>query len=122
MSTKINKFDIVLIISIICISGICILISSLNNSQGEYALVYYDNKLVKKIDLSIDKNYNIKGYNGNVKIVVKDKKIKVDSEFSPLHLCSKQGYISKSYETIVCLPNKIVIEIDSKKEIDTVVK
>ena len=122
MSTKTNKFDIILIVSIICISSIFIIINKINSKQGKYANVYYDSKLVKKIDLSINKTYNVKGYNGNVKIVVKDKKIKVDSEISPLHLCSKQGYISKSYETIICLPNKIVIEIDSNKEIDTVVK
>ncbi len=122
MSTKINKFDIILIISIICISSIFIIINKNNSKQGTNALVYYDNKLIKTIDLSVDKIYNVKGYNGNVKIIVKDNKIKVDKENSPHHLCSKQGYISKSYETIVCLPNKIVIEIDSKKDIDTVVK
>ena len=122
MSRKINKYDIILILTIICISIIFITLNKLNSKQGTNALVYYDNKLIKTIDLSIDKTYNIKGYNGNVVIVVKDNKIKVKEEKSPLHLCSKQGYISKSYETIVCLPNKIVIEIDTKKDIDTVVK
>ena len=122
MSTKINKFDIILVIIIICISGIFILINKLNSKQGKYALVYYDNKLIKKIDLSINKTYNVKGYNGSVRIVVKNNKIKVAKEKSPLHLCSKRGYISKSYESIICLPNKIVIEIDSKKSVDTVVK
>lgn len=119
---KINKHDIILIIVIVCISSVVIIINNLKSKQGTNALVYYDNKLIKKIDLSIDKTYNVKGYNGNVKIIVKDNKIKVDEEKSPLHLCSKQGYISKSHETIVCLPNKIVIEIDSKKIVDTVVK
>lgn len=122
MSTKINKFDIILIIIIICISTIFILINNLNNKKGSYANVYYDNKLVKKIDLSINKSYNIKGYNGNVRIVVKNNQIKVDEENSPLHLCSKMGYISKSHESIICLPNKIVIEIEADKNIDTVVK
>lgn len=122
MSTKINKFDIILIVVLICISATFILINKINSKKGTIALVYYDNKIIKKIDLSIDKVYNVKGYNGNVKIIVKEGKIKVDKENSPHHLCSKQGYISKSYESIICLPNKIVIEIDSKKDIDTVVK
>lgn len=122
MLKKLNKFDIILIISLICISFIFIIINKLNSKAGKFANVYYDNKLVKKIDLSINKTYNVKGYNGNVKIVVKNNKIKVEKEKSPLHLCSKQGYISKSYESIICLPNKIVIEIDSKENIDTVVK
>ncbi len=119
---KINKRDILLIIIIICISLFLIIINKVNEKNGVSANVYYNNKLIKKIDLSIDKSYVVKGYNGNVKITVKNGKIKVDEEKSPLHLCSKMGYISKSHETIVCLPNKIVIEIDNKQDIDTVVK
>ena len=40
-------------------------------------------------------------YNGNVKIVVKNNKIKVAKENSPKHLCSKQGYINNSTEIIM---------------------
>lgn len=122
MSTKINKHDLLLIIIIVLVSGIFILINKLNSKDGNIAKVYYDSKLIKTIDLSKNKEYTFKGYNGEVKIKVKDKKIKVIEEKSPKHLCSKQGYISKSYETIVCLPNKIVIEIDDQMDIDTVVR
>ena len=122
MNIKLNKYDFILLISLIILSIISIIMIKFNDKKGKIAVVYYDNKIIKKIDLSINKTYTVKGYNGNVKIIVKNNKIKVDSEKSPLHLCSKQGYISKSYETIVCLPNKIVIEIDSSEEIDTVVK
>lgn len=119
---KINKKDIILVIIIISISLVFLIINNINNKKGTEARVYYNNKLIKKIDLSIDNTYNVKGYNGNVKIKVKDGKIKVEEEKSPLHLCSKKGYISKQHETIICLPNKIVIEIDGKDNIDTVVK
>ena len=48
----------------------------------------------------------------------------MDEEESPLHLCSKQGFIEESYESIVCLPNKIVIKISSKKkkDLDTILR
>ena len=52
--------------------------------------------------------------------IVKNKKIKVLKEDSPLHLCSKQGYISKSYESIICLPNKIVIKLENNSDIDVI--
>ena len=122
MSTKINKHDLVLILIIIVISIVFIVINNLNSKKGNIAKVYYNSKLIKTIDLSIDKEYTVKGYNGNVKIKVKNNKIKVLEEKSPKHLCSKQGYISKSYESIICLPNKIVIEIDDDINIDTVVR
>ena len=122
MFTKINKSDIILMCIIISISSIFLLINTLTSKKGTKALIYYDNKLIKTIDLSYDKTYTVKGYNGDVVLVVKNNRIKVASESSPLHLCSKQGYISKSYESIVCLPNKIVIEISSQKLVDTVVR
>ena len=123
MSTKkINKHELILILVIVIISSIFILINNLTSKKGNIAKVYYDSKLIKTIDLNKNDTYIVKGYNGDVKIVVKDNKIKVDEENSPKHLCSKQGYISKSYETIICLPNKIVIEIDDDINIDTVVR
>ena len=65
----------------------------------------------------------VKGYNGNVIIKTKKGSIKVSDEKSPLHLCSKQGWISNTYEIIVCLPNKIVIKLQTDNEkIDTIVK
>ena len=112
-----NKNDIKLII--IMIISIIIFIPFFYKESGNKAIVYYKNKEILNIDLNIDKTYEVNGNNGIVKIVVKDKKIKVYSENSPKHICSKQGYISKSYESIVCLPNEIVIKIEKNDEIDS---
>ena len=112
-----NKNDFKLIF--ILIIFIIILFPFFNIKNNDKALVYYKNELILSIDLNIDKTYEVNGKNGTVKIVVKDNKIKVDSENSPKHICSKQGYISKSYESIVCLPNEIVIKIENKEEIDS---
>ena len=116
-----NKNDLILIICILIISLILILVTNINNIKGNTASVYYDNKLIEEIDLNIDKEYDVEGLNGNVHIVVKDKKIKVENENSPLHLCSKQGFIQNTSDTIICLPNKIIIKINNN-ELDTVIK
>ena len=118
---SINKKDKILIISLLVISIISILILNLSKKQGSVAYVYHDNKLLKEIDLNINKTYTFDGSKGKVIVTVKDKKIKVDKETSEYHLCSKMGYISKPHETIICLPNKIVIEIGGN-EVDTVVR
>lgn len=109
-----NKSDLKLILILIIILALPLFILN-NKKSGNIALVYYESKVILKIDLNIDKEYNVEGLNGNVKIVVKDSKIKVDEENSPKHLCSKKGYISREYETIICLPNKIIIKIEGNK-------
>lgn len=108
-----NKNDWILIIIILLIVCTLLIFFKFTNQDSNQALVYNDNKLILTIDLTKDKQYQVTGYNGKVNIEVNDKKIRVSSETSNYHLCSKQGYISKSWETIVCLPNKIVIRVTS---------
>ena len=122
-----NKSDLKLIIVIVLIAIIVLfMIAILNDTSNKKALVYYDNNLVLTIDLTETekKEYLVDGYNGVVKIIAEGGKIKVDEEDSPLHLCSKQGFIEETYETIVCLPNKIVIKIVSSKDnnLDTILR
>ena len=118
-----NKSDLILITIVFVISVILIVILMNNSSSGNYAFVYYENKIIKKIDLSKNDIYKVDGYNGEVVIEVKNHKIGVINETSPYHLCSKQGFVSSSLEPIVCLPNKIVIKIEEENtELDAVVR
>lgn len=120
-----NKDDLRLV-SIILIMGIIFLgiFKLLNSDKPKEALVYYQNELVLTIDMTSDSNntYKVMGKNGEITIIYEPFKVKVVKETSPLHLCSKQGWISKSYETIVCLPNEVVIKINDINQLDTVVK
>ncbi|MGI6330095.1 MAG: NusG domain II-containing protein [Bacilli bacterium] len=114
-----NKSDYQLIFFVLFIVTLFWIIGGLlTNSSKKIALVYYEEKLIKTIPLDHQekKEYLVQGYNGPVVIITKGDKIKVKEEESPLNLCSKQGYISKPYEMIVCLPNHLVIKIKGEKE------
>lgn len=116
-----NKQDYILIFILITIISSMFVVFKFNEESPAYGVVYYEDKEILKIDLSKKaKNYEVEGANGKVTIVAGDGKIKVKEEKSPLHLCSKQGFISKSYETIVCLPNKIVVKLESNSDLDTI--
>lgn len=112
-----NKNDIKLIILILIIISFLFSLS-LFNKKANIANVYYENDLVLEIDLSINNTYEVEGYNGKVLIEVLNNQIRVIEENSPYHLCSKQGFISKSGQSIICLPNKIIIELPND-ELDT---
>lgn len=117
-----NKSDIKLVTIILLIIIIIFLIFSFSNKKGSTAKVYFEDKLILTIDLSIDKEYEVDGYLGKVVIEVKDKKIRVKEETSPKHLCSKEGYTDSNLKPIICLPNKIVIKVTNESDdIDGVV-
>ncbi len=120
-----NKKDLILIIIILSIVGGWFLFNSLRVEEANRALVYYQNELVKVIDLTISetKEYIIEGYLGDVILEAKTGKVRVNAEKSPLHLCSKQGFINKAHQVIVCLPNRVVIKIENKDySLDTVIR
>lgn len=118
-----NKNDFILIGIVLVISISFFLVFKLNESDKKVANVYYEDKVVLTIPLNDNETneYKVKGFNGDVIIETLNGKIKVREEKSPLHLCSKQGYISNSYESIVCLPNKVVIKIEDSESLDAIV-
>ena len=118
MVLDMNKNDIRLIVIIILIAWIILFIFSITKKKAKIDKVYYRNDLILNINLGIDKTYEVMGENGKVVIEVLDDKIRVVEENSPYHLCSKQGFISNAGQSIICLPNKIIIKLPNE-DIDT---
>ncbi len=82
---------------------------------GSFAEIYADGELLYRIDLeNVESSYEIPiEHGGHTNIVlVENKKISIKSANCPDKLCVKQGAIHNSSYPIVCLPNKIVIQID----------
>ena len=116
-----NKNDIKLIIIILLFLVLFFLFNYFNKEKAIIAYVYYESDIISKIDLSIDNKYEVDGLLGKVMIEVKNKKIRVIEENSPNHLCSRQGFVSNKGDIIVCIPNKIIIELPNE-DIDVEVK
>ncbi len=111
-----NRYDKLLIIfilvtSIFLYASMEFFVRATTGGQ-KVAVVSYKNEEVLRIDMSIDGSYNVQGTLGEVFIEVVDRKIRVEKETSPYHLCSIQGWVEYANVPIVCLPNHIVIIIE----------
>ena len=111
-----HKNDILLATGILLLAAICFLIFSFSMKEGKYALVTVDGEQVYKHSLNEDDETVILGANSssgeqNV-LVIKDGKAFVKSANCPDKICVSHRKISKTGETIVCLPNKVVISIE----------
>lgn len=125
MLTKGDKLLIVLVIILSFSSLLYIRYQALSTNE-KYISVQVAGEEIKRIILDpkltghtipIETQY---GYN---LIELGDNKVRVIEADCPDEIDVKQGYISGIGETIVCLPNKLVIEIkgmDENTEIDII--
>lgn len=98
-----------------------ILILTKFNNQNSNIVIKVDNEVVKDIPLintNESKTYEFNFKNNIGYIEVKNGKIRMkvmDKKICPNAICSDTGWIDKGYESIVCLPNNIVVTIESSK-------
>ena len=115
--------DIILIFSVLLISALCFIIVSFTQNEGAEVVVTIGNEEYGRFPLNIDKKLTITvddetNLQYNV-LVIENGKADVIEASCPDGVCVDHMPISKSGETIVCLPNKVVVRIESdKNEVD----
>ncbi|AHF06489.1 NusG domain II-containing protein [Desulfitobacterium metallireducens] len=130
---KLEKIIVAVILLLSILSMGIMMISKPNNQDG-IIVIQVDNKVVKKVALNYSsevKTYEF-SFNGNIASIESKngsvRLLEMSDELCPNHICSDTGWINQSYQSIVCLPNQIIITIEggeadkeNKGQIDIVI-
>jgi hypothetical protein len=81
-------------------------------SQPGIVLIYQKDKLLEQAELEKDKIITI--FDGRMQLEVRGGRVRVLNSDCPHHICKNMGWIKYNGETIVCVPNQVLIEIKSK--------
>jgi len=121
--TKGDKYLIILII-IISLASLFYTRQSAFNVGKKYISIQVNGEEIKRIIFDkniIGKTIPIETEFGFNLIEIGDEKVRIIEADCPDQLDVKQGYISKTGEVIVCLPNKLVVEIkgiEDERDVD----
>jgi hypothetical protein len=106
---KLNVTDVVAALLVMCVSIMPLLsFGKTNLKTAKTADVYMSGKLVAKLSLGRDIVYKIK----NMEIEVSKGRVRVEKSDCPRQICVHQGWISAPSQTLVCVPNKMLVEIE----------
>ncbi len=107
---KVKDFIILLIIITVC--GLFILISH-NQKKGSYAVISVNGKKAERLSLSKDiENFTVKGAD-NISFTIKNGEIYVSESDCPDKICLKTGHISRKGQSIICVPKRVSVTIES---------
>lgn len=96
------------------------------NCVGEYdnlkCIIKVDGKTFKEIKLSPDYNNYVEinstfGYN---KICIEGNTVKIIKSNCEDKLCVSEGAISKPFQSLVCLPSRLIVYIEGNSKLDYV--
>ena len=108
-----KKNDWILIAAVLAVSAVFLGVYFFRPQQKDgAAVVTIDGEVFGSWPLSEDRTVEIG--DGN-RLVIKDGKADMVWADCPDKLCVKQRAISRNKESIICLPNKVVVEADSKE-------
>lgn len=120
---KMTMLDEIIIIILIILSFFPTLVISITNSNYEKSniVLKIDNKIEEIILLDNQDESKIYEFNFGSNIGYIEVKggrarmLEMNKEICPDAICSKTGWIDKNYQSIVCLPNKIVLTLEGSK-------
>ena len=108
---KKHKNDILLILAVLIAAGGLWLYTSFGRASGAEVCVSVDGEEVLRLPLSEDTRETVgNGEKFNV-IVISGGEAWVEDASCPDHVCVQSGKVSLDGQTIVCLPNKLVVSI-----------
>ena len=112
---KTSKFDAILI-GLVLFFSIFFIGVSYNRihhfQEAKEALIYQKHSLIEKVPLGKDKIIILR--DGQMTIEIKAGKIRIAKSDCPHQICVNMNWIEYSGQTIVCVPNQVVVEITSK--------
>ena len=115
MKNVLKKKDWILIAVILCVAGLTVLVHTLIGGAGANRVT-----IEGIYSLSEDREIEING--GTNLLRIKNGEATMIQADCPDQLCVHQKPVSMNHESIICLPNKVVVEVESSanREFDAV--
>lgn len=107
----------IIIIAVIILLAVFVIftVSALNGSRDSLhtAVITVDGEVIRTVDLesASDETFMVESENGYNTVCIKDGEISVVEASCPDKICINHGALKTEYLPIVCLPNKLIIEL-----------
>lgn len=117
--TRLRRNDVIFIaalLAVVAIVGACLYFF---RGEGDTVTVAVDGKVIATYPLSVDRVEDIRtDHEGLNRLVIRDGKAYVETASCPDGICAAHKPIHREGESIVCLPNKVVITVQTAKDAD----
>ncbi len=115
-----KKRDWIIIICVVAAAGLTGGWFFFTKEQGDRVIVTVNGSQFGTYDLNEEQTIDINGTN---RLIIREGTAKMEFADCPDQLCVHQKAISKTGETIICLPNEVIVTVEGsgENELDAIV-
>ena len=111
--------DLVLVGGLLVVAAVLFLALGRWSAQGRTVEVQVDGVAVATLPLDVDTTYSIDGIDGGHNtLVIADGKATVTEATCPDGVCVRHRAIYRAGQSIICLPNKVVVKVVGEPIVD----
>lgn len=86
-------------------------------NAADKAVVRSGGKVVAELSLAENHTFTAQGPLGASRIEIHNRRARIAADPSPRQYCVKQGWLAKTGEAALCLPNQISLELTGAKKL-----
>lgn len=105
--TALKKGDVVIIASVAVAFVLSMVLLFFFSKQGSRVVIKQDNEIIYDKSIGINETVDT----GTNTVIISDGVVYMSDATCKNQICVNTGKISKKGESIVCLPNKVIVEI-----------
>lgn len=114
MKQYIKKADIILLIVLVLVGLASTAYVAMSRSGGDTVIIEQNGDLYGKYSLYEDKVITIDGKHSKNIVTIEDGQVVMSESTCKNQVCIRHGAISATGESIICLPNRVVVKIEGK--------
>lgn len=111
--------DLILVGGLLVVAAVLFFLLTSRPSDGRAVEVQVDGTVVTTLSLGTDTTYTIDGVDGGQNtLVIADGKATVIDATCPDGVCVRHRAIDRAGQSIICLPNKVVVRVVGELSVD----
>ncbi len=111
-----TRYDILLIVGLLAVALLALGVIRYRAGAVDTVVVQVDGEEVVQAPLADDKRFSVDGPLGKTEVEIKDGRARVTDSPCDRKICVHTGWIHKAYQTIICMPNHVVIRLTGKSD------
>lgn len=114
MKKYIRKADVILLIILVIVGLVCTVIVSTSGSEGDSVVIEQNGDLFATYSLNEDRTVTVEGAKTTNIVKISNGEVIMSESTCKNQVCVRHSAISRSGESIICLPNRVVVRIEGK--------